>query len=41
MRVVRLFFGESPERIPGDEVCDVEYASWREEWLAARGAAAE
>jgi hypothetical protein len=41
MRFVRLFFGEWPERIPGDEEGDVEYAITREEWLAARGAAAE
>ena len=32
MRLVRLFHGEWPERIPGDEEGDVEYAITREEW---------
>ena len=36
MRLVRLSFGEWPERIPGDEEGDVEYAITREEWDAAR-----
>ncbi len=36
MRLVRLSFGEWPERIPGDEEGDVEYAITREEWEAAR-----
>jgi RimJ/RimL family protein N-acetyltransferase len=38
MRFVRLFFGEWPERIPGDEEGDVEYAITRAEWEAARAA---
>ncbi len=38
MRFVRLFFGEWPERIPGDEEGDVEYAITREEWEADRAA---
>jgi RimJ/RimL family protein N-acetyltransferase len=38
MRFVRLFFGEWPERIPGDEEGDVEYAITREEWETARAA---
>lgn len=36
MRFVRLFHGEWPERIPGDEEGDVEYAITREEWDADR-----
>jgi RimJ/RimL family protein N-acetyltransferase len=36
MSFVRLSFGEWPERIPGDEAGDVEYAITREEWEAAR-----
>lgn len=32
MRFVRLFHGEWPERIPGDEHGDVEYAITRAEW---------
>jgi RimJ/RimL family protein N-acetyltransferase len=32
MRRVRTFHGEWPERIPGDEHGDVEYAITREEW---------
>jgi hypothetical protein len=36
MRLVRLFHGEWPERIPGDEHGDVEYAITREDWLAQR-----
>ena len=38
MRFVRPFFGEWPERIPGDEAGDVEYAITREEWEADRAA---
>jgi hypothetical protein len=38
MTFVRLFFGEWPERIPGDEAGDVEYAITREAWEAAREA---
>jgi RimJ/RimL family protein N-acetyltransferase len=38
MRLVRLSFGEWPERIPGDEEGDVDYAITREEWEAARAA---
>jgi len=38
MRFVRLSFGEWPERIPGDEAGDVEYAITREEWEADRAA---
>lgn len=40
MRLVRLSHGEWPERIPGDEEGDVEYAITREEWEAARAAEA-
>ena len=40
MRFVRLFHGEWPERIPGDEHGDVEYAITRVEWNARRTAAA-
>lgn len=36
MRFVRLFHGEWPERIPGDEHGDVEYAITRDEWEADR-----
>ncbi len=36
MRFVRLFHGEWPERIPGDEHGDVEYAISREEWAASK-----
>jgi RimJ/RimL family protein N-acetyltransferase len=36
LRYVRTFFGEWPERIPGDELGDVEYAVTRAEWSAAR-----
>lgn len=39
MRFVRLFHGEWPERIPGDEDGDVEYAITRGEWEAARASA--
>ncbi len=35
MRHVRTFWGEWPEKIPGDEHGDVEYAITREEWEAA------
>jgi RimJ/RimL family protein N-acetyltransferase len=34
MRHVRTFWGEWPEKIPGDEHGDVEYALTREEWEA-------
>jgi len=37
LRFVRISYGEWPERIPGDEHGDVEYALTREEWLAGRG----
>lgn len=40
MRFVRLFHGEWPERIPGDEHGDVEYAITRAEWDAHREATA-
>ena len=36
LRLVRTFFAEWPDRIPGDEHGDVEYAITREEWLAAQ-----
>jgi RimJ/RimL family protein N-acetyltransferase len=36
MRQVRIFFAEWPDRIPGDEHGDVEYAITREEWEQAR-----
>jgi len=36
MRQVRIFYGEWPEKIPGDEHGDVEYAITREEWEQAR-----
>lgn len=34
LRHVRTFFGDWPERVPGDEHGDVEYALTRAEWLA-------
>jgi RimJ/RimL family protein N-acetyltransferase len=34
MRLVRLFYGEWPDRIPGDEHGDVEYAITCEDWAA-------
>jgi len=34
MREVRRFRADWPDRIPGDELGDVEYAITREEWLA-------
>jgi len=37
LRFVRLFHQDWPDRIPGDEEGDVEYALTREEWLAERG----
>ncbi|MDQ3973219.1 MAG: GNAT family N-acetyltransferase [Actinomycetota bacterium] len=40
MRFVRLFHGEWPERIPGDEHGDVEYAITRVAWDAHREATA-
>jgi RimJ/RimL family protein N-acetyltransferase len=39
MRFVRLFHEELPERVPGDEEGDVEYAITREAWEADRAAA--
>ncbi len=36
LRHVRTFWGEWPEKIPGDEHGDVEYALTREEWAAAK-----
>ena len=38
LRHVRTFWGEWPEKIPGDEHGDVEYAITRDEWLGSRGA---
>ena len=35
LHYVRTFFAEWPDRIPGDEFGDVEYAATREEWLGA------
>jgi RimJ/RimL family protein N-acetyltransferase len=35
MRLVREYHGDWPDRIPGDEYGDVEYAITREEWLGA------
>lgn len=40
MRFVRLFHADWPERIPGDEHGDVEYAITRAEWDADRETAA-
>lgn len=37
MRRVRIFYGEWPVAIDGDEHGDVEYAITREEWLATEG----
>ena len=37
MRLVRTFHQEWPDRIPGDEHGDVEYAITREEWAEQRG----
>jgi hypothetical protein len=34
LRFVRTFFQEWPDRIPGDEQGDVEYALERGQWLA-------
>jgi RimJ/RimL family protein N-acetyltransferase len=34
MRLVRLFYGEWPDAIPGDEHGDVEYAITRAVWAA-------
>jgi RimJ/RimL family protein N-acetyltransferase len=39
LRFVRLFHDEWPERIPGDEEGDVEYAITREQWEADRAPA--
>ena len=36
MRLVRTFHAEWPDKIPGDEQGDVEYAITRAEWAAAR-----
>jgi RimJ/RimL family protein N-acetyltransferase len=36
LRHVRTFFADWPDKIPGDELGDVEYAITRDEWLAAR-----
>ena len=36
LRHVRTFFADWPDKIPGDELGDVEYAITRAEWLAAR-----
>lgn len=36
MHLVRTFHADWPDRIPGDEHGDVEYAIEREDWLAAR-----
>jgi RimJ/RimL family protein N-acetyltransferase len=37
LRYVRTFHADWPDRIPGDEHGDVEYAITRGEWLEARG----
>jgi RimJ/RimL family protein N-acetyltransferase len=37
MRLVRTFHQEWPDKIPGDEHGDVEYAITREEWAEQRG----
>ena len=37
MRLVRIFHQDWPDRIPGDEHGDVEYAITREEWIRDRG----
>jgi len=39
MRFVRVFYGNWPDRIPGEEHGDVEYAITREEWAADRAGA--
>jgi RimJ/RimL family protein N-acetyltransferase len=36
LRLVRRFHADWPERIPGDELGDVEYAITRDEWEARR-----
>lgn len=36
LRFVRTFFADWPDKIPGDEHGDVEYAITREEWLASQ-----
>ena len=38
LRYVRTFWGEWPEKIPGDEHGDVEYALTRDEWETAEAA---
>jgi len=38
MRLVRTFHQPWPDKIPGDEHGDVEYAITRDEWLASRPA---
>lgn len=35
LRLVRTFYAEWPDRIPGDEHGDVEYAITQDEWSAA------
>jgi RimJ/RimL family protein N-acetyltransferase len=37
MRLVRTFHQDWPDKIPGDEHGDVEYAITREEWIRQRG----
>jgi RimJ/RimL family protein N-acetyltransferase len=37
MRLIRTFHQEWPDKIPGDEHGDVEYAITREEWMLQRG----
>ena len=37
MRLIRTFHQEWPDKIPGDEHGDVEYAITRDEWLSQRG----
>ena len=41
LRHVRTFVSDWPERIPGDEHGDVEYALTRAEWAAGRSAQRE
>jgi RimJ/RimL family protein N-acetyltransferase len=37
MRLIRTFHREWPDKIPGDEHGDVEYAITRDEWISQRG----
>jgi RimJ/RimL family protein N-acetyltransferase len=37
MRLIRTFHQEWPDKIPGDEHGDVEYAITRDEWMSQRG----